>query len=140
MDYNQNNNSCNIWSSQNQQYNNNRNVQNSGFSIASMICGIASIILCCTGILSLPMGALGIIFAILTRRVGKGMPSMSIAGLWTSIVGMVFGIGMLVYTFSLLPSMLNDPYFRNQLDYTYEQMYGMDFEEFWEYYLPSDLD
>ena len=35
-----------------------------GLSIASMVCGICSLVLCCTGLLSIPTGALGILFVI----------------------------------------------------------------------------
>ena len=55
---------------------NNMNIQNNrpeGFAIASLICGILSNICCCTGILSLPVGALGILFAVLTKRKGKSI-------------------------------------------------------------------
>lgn len=137
MDY-QSSNNQNQYGSQNQnngyiQYNNNRNSSNN-FAIASMICGIISIVLCCTVVLSLPFAALSILFAVLSRRKNVSMPGMSIAGIVTSIMSLLFTLFMVVYVLVQLPIMLNDPVFRNQLDYTYEEMYGMDFDEFWEYY------
>ena len=59
-----------------------------GLSIASMVCGICSLVLCCTGLLSIPAGALGILFAMLTRKKGQRMSSMCVAGIWLSCVGL----------------------------------------------------
>ena len=137
MEY-QSSNNPNQYDSQNQyngygQYNNTRNSTN-GFAVASMVCGIISIVLCCTIVLSLPFAALSILFAVLSHRKGRNLPGMSIAGISTGIMSLVFTLFMVVYVFVQLPFMLNDPYFRHQLDETYEDMYGMDFEEFWEYY------
>ncbi len=143
MDFNQNqqNNQANqqdpYYVSSNQPYTppprSNRSANN-GMSIASMVLGIASIVMCCTGILSLPLGALGLLFAVLTKRKGKAMSGMSIAGMVTSIVGLLLGIFMLVYlvVFSI---MSEDPTFQNEyLDPLYEEAYGMDYEEFMEYF------
>ncbi len=119
------------------QFNNTRNNTPAGFAIASMVCGILSITMCCTGFFSLFFGALGILFAILTNRKGKAMPGMSIAGLSTSIVGMLVGFYFLAAAFIQLPAMLQDPQYRRELDAVYEQQFGMDFDEFWEYYLQN---
>lgn len=137
MEY-QSSNNPNQYDSQNQsggsgQYNNTRNSTNS-FAVASMVCGIISLVLCCTIVLSLPFAALSILFAVLSYRKGRNLPGMSIAGISTGIMSLVFTVFMMVYVLVQLPAMLDDPYFRNQLDQTYEEMYGMDFEEFWEYY------
>ena len=63
-----------------------------GLSIASMVCGICSLVLCCTGLLSIPAGALGILFALLTRKRGQRMNNMCVAGIWLSCVGLALGI------------------------------------------------
>ncbi len=110
-----------------------RNPSNN-FAIASLICGIASLLLCCTVIFSIPLAALSILFALLSSRKGAGMPGMSIAGISTGIVSLILTITTVVFLFAQLPRMLQDPDFRRQLDTTYEEMYGMDFDEFWEYY------
>lgn len=67
------------------------------FSTASFLCGLLSVLLCCTGILSIPAGALGILFAALTKRDGKPMPPVSVSGIFLSCFGMALGIGMCVY-------------------------------------------
>ena len=110
-----------------------------GFIIASMICGILSVTACCTGILSLPLGALGIIFALLTYRKGKRLNGSALTGIMLSIMGIVTGISMLIYSFVSLPQMMQDPFFRSQVDSITQQMYGMDFAEFMREYYGYEL-
>ncbi len=101
-----------------------------GFSIASLVLGLLSTTLGCCGI-SLPLGALGILFALLCYRKGKRMNSNARFGLYLSIFGCVYGIGMMIYTiFVQLPAMLQDPAYVNQLNQIYQMLFGMDFQEF----------
>jgi len=111
-----------------------------GFLIASMICGALSVTACCTGFLSLPLGALGILFAMLTYRRGKRMSGQTATGIVLSCAGIVTGISMIIYSFSMLPSMMQDPVFRNQVDTMTQRLYGMDFAEFMEHYYGYELD
>ncbi len=103
-----------------------------GLSIASMVCGICSLVLCCTGLLSIPAGALGILFAMLTRKRGQRMNSMCIAGIWLSCVGLALGVFI---TVSSIVTVFTDPSYMNMLDQMYQQMYGVSLEEFWQSYL-----
>jgi len=103
----------------------------SAFSIASMICGVIAILACCAGILSLPFGALSILFAALSKRRGKNMPGMSITGIWLGCVGILLGILMTVYSFFMV---FNDPMVYDQVNATYEMLYGESFDEFLERY------
>ena len=103
-----------------------------GLSIASMVCGICSLVLCCTGLLSIPAGALGILFALLTRKRGQRMNNMCVAGIWLSCVGLALGIFI---TVSSIVTVFTDPSYMNMLDQMYQQMYGVDMEEFWQSYL-----
>lgn len=107
--------------------------KSNNFAIASMVCGIVSIVLCCIG-LSLPISALGILFAVLTYRKGQMLDSMSITGSITSSIGLFLSIFMIVGTLIQLPAMMKDPVFREELDTVYEQLYGEDFADFWENY------
>ncbi len=110
-----------------------------GFLIASMVCGVLSVTACCTGILSLPLGALGILFAMLTYRRGKKMNGTAMTGIVFSTMGIITGVSILIYSFYTLPDMMNDPAFRNQVDTITEQMYGMDFAEFMEEYYGYEI-
>ncbi len=131
MDYNQGQrpSSHNIWYSQNNGSNTPPEKPDS-FSIVSMICGTVSIVLCCTGIFSLSVGALGILFAILAKRRGRPMSSFSIAGTALSCAGMVFGTIMLIYSFYIVltdpqyDGLLEDPY-----NYYYEDLYDYGLED-----------
>ena len=151
MDYNQND--PNNRNRDNQQYDRwNSSASNSsyynqpthrpygqGFIIASMICGVLSVTACCTGILSLPLGALGILFALLTYRKGKKMNGTALTGIVLSTMGIITGVSMLIYSFYTLPDMMQDPIFRNQVDSITQQMYGMDFAEFMEEYYHYEM-
>ncbi|MDO5574722.1 MAG: DUF4190 domain-containing protein [bacterium] len=60
-----------------------------GLAIASMILGIVSICCCC---ISLPLGGLGIVLAILSKRENREMLGQAKAGLITSIIGIIISI------------------------------------------------
>ncbi len=109
------------------------------FSIASLVLGLLSLTLGCCGI-SIPLGSLGILFAMLSYRKGKPMNSNSRFGLYTSVFGCVYGIVMIVYTlFVQLPVMLQDPAYVNQMNQLYQMLFGMDFEEFIQLYYGTGL-
>lgn len=103
-----------------------------GLSITSMVCGICSLLMCCTGILSIPAGALGILFALLTRQKGQRMNNMCIAGIWLSCVGLALGIFI---TVTSIITVFTDPTYFNMLDQMYQQMYGVGINEFWQSYM-----
>lgn len=99
-----------------------------GFTMASVTCGILSITACWTGVLSLPLGALGILFAMLVYRKGRKLNTPCVIGISTSCIGLVFGLLITVYSLVMLPFLLKDETFRNQLDMMMQQIYGMDLE------------
>lgn len=106
--------------------------QKNKFAAVSLMLGIFSVTSCCTGILSLPMGALGILFAILTYRKGKSMHTLSIIGIVLSAIGIFTSLVMLIYTFVALPTLMKDESFRQQMNAVSEQMYGIEFDELME--------
>ena len=76
--------------------------QVSGFAVASLVMGILSLLLaCCSGIGGIAAGALGIIFAILSRK-GQPMESQAKIGMGTSIAGLVLGVVIIIATFMLI--------------------------------------
>lgn len=103
-----------------------------GFALASMILGTSSILLCCTCLLPLPLGALGMLFAILSRRRARSMTGVGVVGMVTSIIGMTMGIVITAYLAAMVSMALN-PSTRHYLDPVYQNAYGMDFEEFMKY-------
>lgn len=93
------------------------------FSVASFVCGMLSITLCCTGVLSIPVGALGILFAILTKRHDELLPPMSKTGIILCITGILLGIFMTVYAFYMLET---DPATRAAFQQYYKE-YSVDY-------------
>lgn len=77
-----------------------------GFSIASMVCGFLSVTLgCCY--LSLPLGAMGILFAILCRRRNRPLNGNCRIGLMLGIFGCIYGVFSLIYLFTHVPEQLS---------------------------------
>lgn len=84
-----------------------------GFSMASFILGVLSVTIGCCGI-SLPLGALGIFFALLVYRKGKKLNSTAKSGLVLSSIGAVLGVFLIIYSVLTLPSLMNQ--LREQID------------------------
>ena len=132
-DYNRNydnhyNSTCNDnYNNDYNNYSNNRNYnytdpnsQNNGYhpsaangvSVASLVLGIASIVSLCCGGFGIPIGALGIIFALLSRR-GRHMNTQAKVGMGLSIGSLaltaIFLIVCVVFAFSsgIMSDMLN---------------------------------
>ncbi len=114
--------------------------QKNPFILASLILGIASLTLLCTGVLPLPLGALGILFAVLSCRKGRRMDPMAVAGITTSLAGIVCSGAILAYTLVNIPALMRDTAYRSQLNAIYEQLYGESFDEFMEQYYGVDVD
>lgn len=102
------------------------------FSIASAVCGLLAMTTSCTIILSLPLGALGILFTVLAHRSKKKMSSTCLTGIVMSCVGLTTAVSMIVYSFVMLPTMMQNESFRGQVNAVTQQLYGMDFDEFME--------
>lgn len=110
------------------------------FSIAAAACGLLSLLTCCTIVLSLPLGALGILFAVLAHRKGQKMNNACATGFTLSVIGLVSAAAMIVYAFAMLPVFLKNEAFRSQLDTMTEQMYGIPFSEFMQEYYGYSFD
>lgn len=107
-----------------QQSNDYRYVQRpGGFVTASLVCGIVSLSLFWLGPLAIPVGALGILFAVLSRRLGRGMFPSARAGLIMSVIGVAIGILISVYS---VYSVFTDPELREQYEQIMEYYYGTD--------------
>lgn len=84
-----------------------------GFSFASFILGVLSVTIGCCGI-SLPLGALGILFALLVYRKGKKLNNTAKSGLVLSCIGAVLGVLIIIYSLLTLPSLMNQ--LREEID------------------------
>lgn len=104
------------------------------FATAALVCGILSLLSTCTGFISLILGSLGILFAVLGSRKGKRMHQSAAAGIALSSMGLAFSVVILIVSFIQLPYMLKDDATRRQLDSLYESMTGQTFTEIMEEY------
>ena len=73
----------------------------SGFDTASLACGIASLVLCCCTYLSILLGILGVVFALVGKNRCGSMSGMAIAGLICGIVGALLGVVSIVVTLAM---------------------------------------
>ena len=67
-----------------------------GWSVASMVVGIISVVCCCLGWSGLILGTMAIVLAIVSRKNLGYFDGMSIAGLVLGIFGLVFGVAMII--------------------------------------------
>lgn len=70
--------------------------QSKGFAIASMVCGILSILCCCSGWLGVILSIVAIVFGVLTIKNEYGGRSMAIAGIITGGIGILFFVILMV--------------------------------------------
>lgn len=110
------------------------------FITASLIFGVLAVATVMTGILPLFLGSLSILFAVLSYRRGKSLPTPAFVGVIASAIGMAFSTVLLVIAISLMPTMLKDPTYREQLNTMSEAMYGITFDEVMEEGYGIDLD
>lgn len=122
----------------NQYYGRPANTQgtNQRFGGAAFGCGIASIATLFTGVLSVGIGALGILFVNLSKRRGKAILPRAKAGMVMSIIGIVLGGIITFNSLLLMYTMVKDGSFYdtyyNEFNESYKMIYGedMDREEF----------
>ncbi len=101
------------------------------FSIASAVCGLLSLMTCCTIVL---LGALGLLFAVLAYRKGRKTSNICVTGITLSCIGLAAAAALIVYSFVMLPALMRNDVFRRQINAVSQQMYGMDFDAFLEEY------
>lgn len=110
------------------------------FAIASLVCGLLSVTVGFCGI-ALPLGALGIIFAVLVRRKGKKTNSTAQTGLILSSTGVGLGSLILLLYLIFMPMMLkqqlSNESTRQQMESMYNSLwknsFDMEFEEYLDY-------
>ena len=96
-------------------------------AVLSLIMGIFAILLFCTGFGPVIPGSLSILFAILSRGSEKHMDGSAKVGIAASVLGILIGIGLMVFVISEINS---DGEFKQELDNAFIQVYGVDYDEF----------
>ena len=112
----------------------------SAFSGVSMLLGIFALLSLVTVFLPLPLAALGILFACLAHKRGQKREPACLVGLISSIIALVISLFMIVTSVAMLPTMLKDPTYREQLDIVAEQIYGESFDDMVEDLYGIDVD
>lgn len=90
-----------------------------GMQTASLVLGILSICFCCCyGVLGLILGIIGLICGIKGNKESKS--GVGTAGIICSIIGIIFGVFMVIYFGLIFVGLFNDPEF---LDSIYSNYY-----------------
>lgn len=92
------------------------------FEIASLVMSIISMVLLCTGILAIPFGALGILFAVLSRKDKSPLGKVALTGVIISVVSMVTGALITVYA---IYTLMTDPSVLEEVSQMYAR-YGIE--------------
>ena len=101
------------------------------FAIASLVLGLLSVTIGCCGF-SLPLGALGILFALLGSRKGRKMESTARTGLILSVIGLIMGIFLTIISFLLIPLLMQNDAYRELFNNYFRAGTGMELEEYLE--------
>lgn len=112
----------------------------------SCVLGLCSLILTCTGVLPIPLGALGILFAVLSRK-GRKMEPAAKLGCILSVIGLVTGLILTITVYcmtiygavqnllkSMDPAELQNMNRTEYMDKMMENLYGPEYKEFFEQY------
>lgn len=99
------------------QDNTNYEEQGQGFGIASLICGILSIVTCCCSCPCAPLAIVSIVLGILQISKGAGSGrGMAIAGIICSAVGLILMVISIVFTIVMNSSGFTESYYQNYYD------------------------
>ena len=82
-----------------------------GMAIASMVCGILSLVLCCGMWISWILSAVAIILGAVSLAKKKGGSGMAIAGIVTGVFGLLFSILFTVILFAAEGSLAYGEYY-----------------------------
>lgn len=75
--------------------------KSNGMSIASLVLGITSIILCCACGFPVILGTVGLIFGIISLVQNRQDSGMAVAGIITSTIGIILGIVVVILYFAM---------------------------------------
>jgi len=95
------------------------------FETASLVMSIISLVLLCTGILAIPFGAMGVLFALLSRKDKEPMGRMALTGAVISVISMVTGAFITAYS---VYTVMTDPSVIEEVSRMYAR-YGIEMPE-----------
>lgn len=103
--------------------------KSNGMATASLILGILSLVLCCCVYFSIPLGALAILFAILSRGSSRQMTGQAKAGLGLGIGGIVLTFIMILFTVIMMGTASLHQAMSEYMEDYYGDYYGNYYEE-----------
>lgn len=71
------------------------NKKASGLAIASMVCGIVSIVLCCIWYISIILAIVAVVLGVINNVKGLGGKGMAIAGIVTGAIGIILAVALI---------------------------------------------
>ena len=101
-----------------------------GFSLATLVCAVLSLLSLCTGVFAISFGCMGILFVILARRKNQPMTNANYISMCMCLVGIILGISLVIYVLAtVIIPMLTDPEAFRELNTFYKNTYGVSLEE-----------
>lgn len=100
------------------------------FSLAALVFGVFSVLSFFTGIIPLFTGCMSLLFVALSYRKGSPLTGSAHAAIYLSLIGMILGIALLVYSYyNVLLPMMNDPEYYKTMDLYYRNNFGVSLDE-----------
>ncbi len=101
----------------------------SSFASAALFMGILAILSAYTIVFPILFGCLGLLFAHLAKRRRRPLPGNASIGVTTAIIGIFLSVVIFITNLIQLPTMLKDSEFRQELNTSYEAVFGQSFDE-----------
>ena len=108
----------------------NSDLSRGSFEKASLILGVLSLATVCTGIVPIPLGALGILFGFLARTKDRPLTKGQAAGMIMSGLGLLLGAAFTAYSIYLF---MTDPEVMENVKQMYER-YGIEMPSYFDYF------
>lgn len=104
------------------------------YSILAFGCGILAALSISTIFISISLGSLAVIFAVLSKGYDKKMNRVSLNGFWLGLAAIIFSI---VIIFSNIYLYIYDDAYRGKFNDLYEELYGTSFDEYLQEAFPN---
>ncbi len=101
--------------------------QVNGMAVAALIMALLAVLTIITGLGPVFFGSMAILFAVLSKGGNRRMKGTALSGVLLSVVSIVAGILLMIKVTDLIQ---HDPMVRQQVDQSFEMMYGVDYDGF----------
>ena len=101
--------------------------QTNGMAVAALVMALLAVLTILTGLGPVFFGGLAILFAVLSKGGNRRMKGTALSSVLLSVISIVAGILLMIKVMDMVQ---NDPLVRQQVDQSFEMMYGVDYEGF----------